>query len=327
MIATFVSGCGGAGGTKLQGSQPARGARAGRADCPARARLVVTTRTEISRGVGPVTVGDGAVWVANASAGEVARVRAGSVSRVRLGGAPISLAFAFGKLWVAQRDANRVITIDPQSLRTLSAAGVPVPVSVVAGSLGAWALSLDAGALYELYPGSGKFVNRTYAPVADPVDMLAAGGELWILGAGEHGLSPFNAILGRVVRAGIVRPGVALGGLSSAANTLWVSEPAGHSLLRVDTRTVAVRQLPAPRGIAPATTAVGRCGVWVADAAGRLELVDPETARPITPPLRVGAAIAALAPAQPGGSGQARAVWVTDPLDGTLSLVDVASSG
>jgi streptogramin lyase len=254
-------------------------------------------------------------------------VRAGSVRRVRLGGAPISLAFAFGKLWVAQRDANRVITIDPQSLTTLSAAGVPVPVSIVAGSLGAWALSLDAGALYELYPSSGKFVTRVYAPVADPVDMLAAGGELWILGAAEHGLSPFNALLVRVVRAGIVRPGVALGGLSSAGSTLWVSEPAAHSLLRVDTRAVTVRQFPAPGGIAPAATAVGACGVWVADGAGKLELVDPETARAVTPPLRVGASIAALAPVEATGSGRARGVWVTDPLDGTVSLVDLAPSG
>jgi DNA-binding beta-propeller fold protein YncE len=100
-----------------------------------------------------------------------------------------------------------------------------------------------------------------------------------------------------------------------------VPDPAGESLWRVDTPDIPVRRLAAPDGIAPAVTAVGACGVWVADASGKVVLIDPGSASALAQPLRVGASIATLAPSETGG------VWVADPIDGELALVDVEPAG
>ena len=278
------------------------------------------TRQEIGLGVGPLAVEGSTVWVARPQAGDLTRVTAAGRSVARVGGTPISLAIGFGRLWVAQRDADRIVSIDMRTLEQTTAAGVPVPVSVVAGSLGVWALSLDSGSLYQLDPVSGAASVPFDSPVADPIDMVMVGEELWLLGASEHDLSPFNAKLGRIVRAGFNRPGQPLSGLSAAGATIWLAEPAGRSLLRVDAGTVSLQRLPAPDDIRPTATAPGACGLWVADATGDLALVDPQTATPLAPLIHVGASVAALAAS---GTG----VWATDPLDGALVRVDIRSTG
>ncbi|HWX45796.1 MAG TPA: hypothetical protein VNY52_10805, partial [Solirubrobacteraceae bacterium] len=259
-------------------------------------------------------------WVARPQAGTLTLVSPAGGRVMHVGGAPVSLAVGFGKLWVAERDAGRIARIDLSTLALSDAAGMPVPVSVVAGQWGVWALSLDTGAVYPLNPANGGAGELIYAPVADPSEMTLAGEDLWILGAGDNGLSPVNAKLGRIVRAGFALPGRPLSGLSAAAGTIWLAEPARRSLLRVDAATGAVQELPAPDRIQPIATAAGACGIWVTTATGEVALVDPRTAAPLGPPIRVGHAIAALAPA---GAG----VWVTDPADGTLVRVEARPAG
>jgi streptogramin lyase len=316
--AVLVSGCGGnapggaassAGGTGV-GFAATRG-------CPAHVRLTTTTTRRVGAGAGALAVAGATVWVARTQASTITRVTATSTAAVGVGASPVSIAIGFGKLWIAERDAGRIATIDPRTLALRQGATLPVPVGVVAGPLGVWALSLDAGAVYPLDPLTGGPGEAIYAPVSDPSEMVVSGEDLWILGAGDGGLSPVNAKLGRIVRAGFGLPGRALSGLSAAGAALWLGEPGRHALLRVDAPTGAVQELPAPDGIQPTATAVGACGVWVADSAGELALVDPGTAAPLGPPIRVGRSIAALASA---GTG----VWVTDPLDGTLVRVQAS---
>jgi hypothetical protein len=321
-VTALLAGCGA--GASSHGSRAAlssSAAIAGTADvgCPAHVRLTATARKGIGIGAGPLALAGDAVWVARPQAGTITRVSSAGSYVLHVGGAPVSLAVGFGKLWVAERDASRIVTIDLRTLAQSASAGLPVPVSVVAGQFGVWALSLDAGAVYPLNPAKGGAGELIYAPVADPSEMVLAGEDLWILGAGDHGLSPVNAKLGRIVRAGFALPGRLLSGLSAAAGTIWLGEPAKRSLLRVDGPTGAVQELPAPDRIQPTATAVGSCGIWVADAAGELALADPQTAAPLGLPIHVGHSIAALAPS---GAG----VWVTDPADGALVRVEARTA-
>jgi streptogramin lyase len=278
--------------------------------------LAVESRQHIARGIGPLAATPEGVWVADPANGEITRVSAEGRAHARLGGTPISLALGFGRLWVAERDGGRVVTLDPRTLALRTSTGISVPVAVLTGALGPWALSLDTASLYQLSPVTGATVAHPFdSPVADPSAMVMVGDELWVLGAGEHGLAPFNGRLGRSVRAGFSLPGRALSGLSAAGRTIWLGEPQARALLRVDTRNVAVRVLPAPNQIRPVATAVGACGVWVAGGSGDLAIIDPATGRPLGPSLHLGASLAAVAPA-------GRGVWVSDPLGGSLIHVE-----
>jgi streptogramin lyase len=321
LLAALMSGCGGSapGGVASNPGGTGVGFAAARG-CPAHVRLTTAATRRVGVGAGALAVAGSTVWVARPQASTITRVTPTSTTAVRVGASPVSIAIGFGKLWIAERDDNRVATIDPRTLALRQGATLPLPVSVVAEPLGVWALSLDAGAIYPLDPVTGGSGEAIYAPVSDPSEMVTSGEDLWVLGAGDSGLSPVNAKLGRIVRAGFGLPGRPLSGLSAAGGALWLGEPGRHALLRVDAPTSAVQELPAPDGIQPTATAVGTCGVWVADATGELALVNPSTAAPLGPPLHVGHAIAALAPA---GTG----VWVTDPLAGTLVRVQASPAG
>jgi hypothetical protein len=317
-IAALLAGCGGGTSSHSPGTALASSAvlsSATRSGCPAHVQLRVVAKRSVGIGAGPLAVAGGDVWVARPLAGTITRVSPTGTRVVDVGGAPVSLAAGFGKLWVAERDAERIERIDLSTLARSAGAGMSAPVSVVAGPSGVWALSLDAGAIYPINPANGGAGELIYAPVADPSEMVMAGEDLWLLGAGDHGLSPVNAKLGRIVRAGFALPGRPLSGLSAAAGTIWLGEPARRSLLRVDAATGAVQELPAPDRIQPTATVTGACGIWVAGASGELVLADSRTATPLGPPLRVGRSVAALAPTGTGA-------WVTDPADGTLVHVE-----
>jgi streptogramin lyase len=320
LVAALLAGCGGAARTTTSARAGAVAPAAGeRASCPGKARLAVAARQAVGGGAGPLATEGGAIWVARPQAGEVIRVSATGTIVAHLGGTPISLEPGFGRLWVAERDGNRVVSLNEQTMRQESAASIPLPVSVVTGPLGVWALSIDTNSLYRLDPATGISAPPYDSPVASPVDMVPVGDELWVLGAQEEGLSPFNAGLERIVRAGFDLPGRSLSGLSAAGGTIWLGETAGRSLLRVDAATAAVQRLPAPDDIQVLATAAGACGLWVADGSGDVALVDPHTATPLAPPIHIGRSVADLAAS---GTG----VWASDPLDGMLVHVEARSA-
>ncbi len=318
-LGALLAGCGGDAPSGIAPSASVTGVGfAAAPGCPAHVRLSLVEKRRVGSGADALTVDGETVWVARPQADSIDRVTATATTAVPVGASPIALAVGYGKLWVAERDANAIAMIDTRTLARKRGASVPVPVSVVANRLGVWALSLDAGAIYSLRPTDGGGGEPIYAPVSDPSEMVASGEELWLLGAGNSGLSPVNAKLGRIVRAGFALPGRPLSGMSASGNSIWLGEPNRHALLRVDAATGAVQELPAPDGIPPTATAVAACGVWVADSLGELALVDPATGAALGPPMRVGRSIAALAVS---GSG----VWATDPLDGTVVQVNAKS--
>jgi hypothetical protein len=283
-------------------------------------RTALRRRVRVGPGAGALAMDNSDVWVARSRAGTVTRVTATGRTALRVGDTPVGLAAGFGRVWIALRDADRVVSVDARTLALRSATTVGLPVSVVTGPSGVWALSLDAGALYLVDPTSGVAGAPVYAPVEGPSDMVAVGDELWLLGANDQGLSPVNARLHRVLRSGFRLSGRSLSGLSSSDGVLWVAEPGRHAVVRVEAADVAARELTAPGGMRPATTAVGACGVWVADSSGLLALLDPKTGAVISPPRRIGRSVAALAPS---GTG----VWVSDPVGGAIVSVQAVPTG
>jgi hypothetical protein len=243
----------------------------------------------------------------------------GALTSQHLDGFPVALALGTGILWVAERDRNEVVALDTGSLKEVARVAVPVPVSVTAGPLGIWALSVDTASLYQLDPQRKAAVRRLDSPVASPIEMVEAGGEMWILGAGEEGVSPVNTALGRIVRAGFNRAGEALSGLSAADGTIWLAEPSAGSLLSVETSGVRARRFTAPVGMQPVATGAGGCGQWVAAANGSVTVIDPTSGTQLAPALRIGRSASALAPAGTGA-------WVSDPGDGTLVRVEISPS-
>ena len=271
-------------------------------------------------GVGALALEGSTVWAARGQAGTLTAVTGSRRTVLRVGGAPVSLAFAFGKIWVALRDANRIASVDPLTMAEVDGPSFFAPVKVVAAASRIWVLSLDSNSLYPVDPTARVVGEPIYAPVGNSVDMVLAGEELWVLGAAEGGVSPVNAGLERVVRSGFDLPGRLLSGLSGSADTLWLGEPGRHSLLRVATNSIAVSELPAPDGLRVISTAVGACGVWAAGQRGALAIVDPRTGRALSSPVHVGRSIAALAPLGEG-------VWVSDPADGSIVHVAIRPAG
>ena len=287
-------------------------ARAAAPVCGRRVRLVITETERVGSGVGALVAQGQTVYAARAAAGTVTRVTGSARQVAHLGGTPVSLTLGFGKVWVALRDANEVVGLDAQSLVRRTAAGVETPVDLSRGADSIWALSLDEDALWQLSPSTGGGTELD-APVAGPMAMVRSGPELWVLGASEGGLSPVNAVVGRIIRVGFNIP-AGVSGLSSSGGTLWLAEPAQRVLLRVSVADIGVSAVPAPGSMAPIATAATACGVWVADATGRVAFIDPSTGQSLAAPIRVGRSVARLAVT---GGG----VWASDPLDGTVVRV------
>jgi hypothetical protein len=285
------------------------------AACPGPARLRVETRVRVGAGVGPLAVADGTLWAARPAAGVLAAVALGARPRaaraVRVGGAPVSLAAAFGGVFVADRDRDRILRVDPGTRAVVRWAALEAPVKVGVADEALFAISLDDGALYPFQgrtPGVGADVP---IPARAPVDAVYEGGDTWVLGGGDGGLSPFSLRQARFVRAGVKLPARVVGTVAAGQGAVWAALPTARSVARVDPSTQSLTRLRASRGFRPTALAVDDCTVWVGDADGRVQRIDPRSARPLDRPVRIGRSLAALV-ADRGG------VWASDPSGGTV---------
>jgi hypothetical protein len=310
LAALLLAGCG---DRELPTASPTRSAAA---PCPD-ARLHVDARVSVGRGAGPLALADGTLWTARPAAGAVVPVavdtaRAGRP--VRVGGAPVSVAAAFGSVYVADRDRDRILRIVPRSGAVARWSDIQAPVKIAATDRRLYAISLDDGALYPLEPATRGAGAEVVIPARAPVDAVYVAGELWVLGGADRGLSPFSPAVNGFVRTGVRLPVRVVGAVAAGPGAVWAALPTAHAVARLDTSTLSVSVLRASRGFRPTAIAIGACAVWVGDAGGRVERIDPAGARPPGPPVRVGRALAALVADRDG-------VWASDPRDGTVVRV------
>jgi hypothetical protein len=320
--ALLLGGCGGAsgGGAPSGGSASSATTATG---CPHATAPRVVARVRAGGGVGPLAIDGTTLWTARPAAGTLLDVRLGG-SRPRagrslhVGGAPVSLAAQSGSLYVADRDRGRVLRIDVATRRVVRRAAIETAVKVVVAGAQVVAISLDDGDVTTLRRLTFVAPAPVSIPAVAPIDAAYEAGQLWILGAADHGLTPFDVGHDGFIRPGVRLPTRVVGAVAAGQGAVWVALPTAHGVARVDATTRAVGVLRAAPGFRPTAVAVDDCAVWAGDAGGRVQRLDPASGRPIGPPVRIGASLAALV-ADRGG------VWASDPRDGTV--VRVASTG
>jgi YVTN family beta-propeller protein len=111
---------------------------------------VVLAKVPVGNGPGALTVGDGAVWVADTYDGEVVRIDPTTnavKTTIKVGRGPSGVAVGAGAVWVADSGDGTVSEIDPRTntvTRTFTVGGSPAGV-VVAGGL-VWVTVQEGGA-------------------------------------------------------------------------------------------------------------------------------------------------------------------------------------
>jgi hypothetical protein len=227
-------------------------------------------------GANPLVVGEGAMWVAGSSSGDV-RADApvlrldpdtGRVEReVNFGYVHEDLVLAFGSLWVA------------------SSSGACVFYSCGMGG--------DSPPQAPEFPGENSLarldpvtLQMTKAiPVTGPYKIVAAFGSMWV---SAWGAGPGSDILridpetNDVIAS--IRVPADLGTLVEASGSLWAlakvtrGSPRGWALVRIDPGRDEVAQIiELPKLKRPMSLAVGRGGLWIGGWSGRVVRLDPQT--------------------------------------------------
>jgi streptogramin lyase len=313
VAALLLAGC----GDRAVRGAPAIESTVPAAACPPASPLRIDARVRVGRGAGPMTVAGDRLWTSRPAAGVLVSVGLRATPRaarpVRIGGAPVSLAAGLGSIYVADRDRDRILRLDPVTGKVVRLAAIQSPVKVAVSQAALFAISLDDGALHRLDPLTG--VGTPLAiPALAPIDAVLEGGDLWILGGGDAGVSPFDERRNAFVRAGVRMPTRVVGAIAAGAGAVWAALPTARAVARIEPQTLSLGVLRASRGFAPTAVAVDGCSVWLGDSDGRVERIDPATGRTLGRPVRSGTALAALV-ADRGG------VWASDPSDGTVVRV------
>ena len=250
---------------------------------------------------------------------------------IAAGGALVAIAVGLG-VFQLTRDETTVETagalvLDPVTGGVEDAVSLgSAPSSVAVGEGSVWVLDADDKTVTEIDPET-RSVQRVFSTSSTPTDIAAGGGALWIGNAPTEGLTDFPASVSRVdPESGVVLETIPLpaaagghptgmGGfsrqkLAAASDAVWVVNP-DQSVSRIDPRTNRVVARIEAKAQA---VAAGEGDVWVAEEGGIAEIdagTDTVSRRvPVDADF-----VAALAV----GAG---AVWVADPLDGSLWRVD-----
>jgi YVTN family beta-propeller protein len=277
---------------------------------PATNTLVSTTRigsgstASLAAGeIGQVAVGEGAVWATNGQSGTLYRISpdTGEVNgRVQTSGDdtygyPVDVVAGFGRVWVVNNGGGTVAEIDPKSL------GFPVlPVPVTSGvpfeggpmTIGTslWVVADDCDPVVttvgcpgegELWFSDGSGNGTTSFPPLYVTDAAAADGVLWLsgyldAGSGSGQLERIDEASHRYLDSTPL-DFLPSGGLAAGDGAVWITDPVGDRLVRIDaaTREVVTR---IPVGRNPTAVALGTGSVWVTNYDdGTVSRIDPAT--------------------------------------------------
>jgi DNA-binding SARP family transcriptional activator/streptogramin lyase len=247
------------------------------------------------------------------------------VADVGLQGRPTEVAAGPSGVWASTADET-VERVDPASHRVTGTIGLGLtPTDIAVGRGALWIAS--EGYLHRVLrvtPGDGD-VQSISLPVPSP----AVGRAASVIAAGDGALvadgdrSLFRVGILDAKRIGEVANGFGIpgGGVAVGAASIWVSDPHGSLVSRVDPRSGSVIA-SIPLGSASqghqAPIAFGGGAVWVALAAERtLFQIDPAS-NAVVRTFRTGPAPSDIAV---GG----RAVWVTDASGAPLTRIDLGT--
>jgi len=298
---------------------------------PSRRALVVAGGGAVAAALGialplMLTLGGGRSSV-GVRANSVAAIDANGrvIADVPLGAQPLALAAGRSGVWIGTADGTAE-RIDPASRRVTRTIGLGLaPTDLALGKAIVWVASqgyLHRVLRVTLSDGEVRSISLPVSmpPVGRAGHVVASGG-LALVADGDHSLfrvGTFDARRLADVANGFGIPG---GDVAVGAGSVWVSDPHGSAVSRVDPRTgrvIASISLGSATEGHTAPIAFGEGSVWVALGAERMLFqIDPRS-NAVVRTFPVGPAPSDTAVG--GGS-----VWVADGAGGPLTRVNVAA--
>jgi len=230
---------------------------------------------------GPVTAGNGSIWVGNLRDRTITRISVRdrtSTATISLGArTPTGLDFGAGALWVAHGLRGQLSRVDPASRRVTRTIEVADPgsrrgaVTVGAGSV--WVVYGDS-TLARVNPEAMRIEGATFAGPS-PTGVVVANGSVWVANSGDGTVTRLgsqtieSATGSRPIKVGRKPTGIAAG-----EGAVWVANTGDNTVTRIDPFTRSTTTIPV--GAGPTAVAVGGGLVWVANTAeGTVSRIDP----------------------------------------------------
>jgi YVTN family beta-propeller protein len=268
---------------------------------------------------GPVAVGEGAVWVANAEEGTVARVDPAArrvIQRIPVGRDPAGVVAGGGAVWVANSGERSVSWVNPTTNTEVKRIQVGNGPTGIAGGQGAvWVANSLDNSVSRIDADTGKVV-RSITVGGTPSGVAVGLGAVWVANATDGTVSRISPTSGEVVRT--IPVGNGPRAIAVGAGGVWVANSLDGTVSRVDPASDAVvATVRVGEGVS--AVVVGPGGVWAAsEVRGTVARVDPDT-NTVAATIDVGSAPA-------GAAVAGDALWVstrgapTSHRGGTLRL-------
>jgi YVTN family beta-propeller protein len=248
----------------------------------------VVDQIPVGREPGAISVGEGAVWVANTAERTISeidpRTRARAV--VGLGKTPTGLAAGLGRVWVAHGLLGAVTHIDPafpqQSQKTIEhVAGVITGESraatVAVGGGSVWAAFGD-GQVAWIKPSRTPHVAARDFAGTSPSAVVFDAGLVWVANRGDNSVSRFRPTTFGSGQLGLIHVGRGPSALAAGGGSLWIVDAVDGRVTQLDEGTLSTNTIEVGRD--PEGIAYGEGSVWVANAKdGTVSRIDPATAR------------------------------------------------
>ena len=245
--------------------------------------------------------------------------------QLSVGARPGAIAFGDGGLWVSNLDDQSVSRVDPKTNQSVRAIPMGEPVQGLAAGHGAvWAISVVPNERFaQLRQIDPRFDTIAKSTRVQAGALLAGGGLGNDAAVAVSGATVWagtdSGLLDRLDPSGRVRSSLDTGNSPDAiavgANGVWVADPYGDNVARIDPATNLV-STPIPVGNGPSAVAVGAGAVWVSDSLDNAVVrINPNTSA-VTNTFDVGRSPTGIAV----GEG---AVWVANSGDGTVSRIDL----
>jgi YVTN family beta-propeller protein len=220
--------------------------------------------------------GEGVAAIASHSLGLIGAKSNRLVGQVALEGRPGQVAADAGAVWVANAEQGTVARVDAATRRVVRS--IPVgrdPTGVATGDGAVWVTASGDRSVSWINPSTNTEVKRV--PVGNGPAGIAVGyGAVWVANSLDNSVSRINAKTGRPVTT-IPGVGGTPSGVAVGLGAVWVSNASDGTVSRISPSSNTVVP-PIPVGNGPRAIAVGANAVWVANSLDRtVSRIDPAT--------------------------------------------------
>jgi YVTN family beta-propeller protein len=250
-----------------------------------------------------VTVGGGAVWVANLEDETLSRLDPITLTvqrTISLPATPTGVAAGAGAVWVAHGLVGTVTRVDPglnAPTDTLEASFNSHAGTVAVGAEGVWA-AFGGGEIAHIDPAANRVAATGIAGTSPSA--IAVAEDVWVANAGDNTVSRVNPRTTSVVRT--ITVGRSPRALALGSGAAWVANESDDNVTRIDAGSSSATTIAVGDG--PSGIAFGKDAVWVGNSLdGTVSRIDPET-RDVVETIAVGGRPSGIA------VGEGR-VWVT----------------